>query len=87
MKKTNIVIPMAGLGKRFSDCGYELPKPFLPLGDKTMIQTVVENLAREEFYYTFVVNRKQLDVTELANKLNQVMTEHDYQIVEIDYTP
>ena len=25
----NIVIPMAGLGSRFADAGYENPKPFI----------------------------------------------------------
>ncbi len=31
-----IVIPMAGLSKRFMDAGYERPKYMLPLGDKTV---------------------------------------------------
>lgn len=40
----NIVIPMAGRGSRFAKVGYTLPKPFIPLGGKPMIQWVIENL-------------------------------------------
>jgi HAD superfamily hydrolase (TIGR01509 family) len=42
--RLNIVIPMAGLGSRFSDAGYKLPKPLININDKPMIQLVVENL-------------------------------------------
>lgn len=31
-----VLLPMAGLGKRFSDRGYELPKPLLPVSGKPM---------------------------------------------------
>lgn len=41
----NIVIPCAGLGSRFVNAGYSVPKPFLPIKGKTMIEHVVENVA------------------------------------------
>ena len=93
MSKINIVIPMAGLGKRFSDCGYTLPKPFLPLGNKTMIEQVILNLnqcnqfSRHQFFFTFIVNNLQLNVTEFESKLHKIFNKSDYQIVEIDYVP
>jgi hypothetical protein len=37
-----IVIPMAGLSKRFADAGYRLPKYLLPLGEKTVFDHSVE---------------------------------------------
>jgi dTDP-glucose pyrophosphorylase len=40
----NVIIPMAGAGKRFSDVGYTIPKPFIPVNGKPMVQSVVENL-------------------------------------------
>lgn len=40
----NIVLPMAGLGSRFSKAGYKIPKPFINVCGKPMIQVVVENL-------------------------------------------
>jgi hypothetical protein len=38
-----IVIPMAGLSKRFSDAGYDRPKYMLPLGRRTVFDHAVES--------------------------------------------
>ena len=46
----NVIIPMAGAGKRFSDVGYTIPKPFIPVFKKPMVQSVVENLNIECIY-------------------------------------
>lgn len=40
----NIVIPMAGLGSRFSKVGYAKPKPFIDVAGKPMIERVLDNL-------------------------------------------
>lgn len=40
----NIVIPMSGKGSRFRDAGYTVPKPFIPILGKPMIELVVNNL-------------------------------------------
>ncbi len=44
-KKTlHVVVPMAGLGSRFSKVGYTVPKPFIPVFGKPMIQWVIDNM-------------------------------------------
>lgn len=40
----NIIIPMAGLGSRFKDEGFELPKPLIEVNDKTLIEHSVNTL-------------------------------------------
>ena len=40
----NVIIPMAGKGKRFVDAGYSFPKPLIDVNGKPMIQVIVENL-------------------------------------------
>src|SRR5438270_4485978 len=40
----NIVIPMAGEGKRFAAAGYDCPKPFLPFMGRAMIESVIDNV-------------------------------------------
>ena len=44
MLELNLIIPAAGNGQRFVDCGYKEPKPFLPLNGKKMIECVIENI-------------------------------------------
>jgi NDP-sugar pyrophosphorylase family protein len=40
----NIVIPMAGRGKRFADVGFQLPKPLIPVLGKPMYAWAVDGL-------------------------------------------
>jgi dTDP-glucose pyrophosphorylase len=42
--KINIVMPMAGLGSRFRDAGYTLPKPLIPVRGKPMYAWATDSL-------------------------------------------
>ena len=53
----NVIIPMAGDGKRFSDVGYTIPKPFIPVFKKPMVQAVVENL-NIDGKFIFIIQKK-----------------------------
>jgi NDP-sugar pyrophosphorylase family protein len=46
-----IVIPMAGKGKRFVEQGYSKPKPLIDVNGKPMIQLVLENLDIDAKYH------------------------------------
>ncbi len=39
-----LVVPMAGLGRRFSDAGYTLPKPLIPVAGLPMVVRAVHDL-------------------------------------------
>jgi len=39
----NLVIPMAGVGSRFRNAGYNTYKPFIKIDNRSMVQRVVEN--------------------------------------------
>lgn len=51
IQKVNIVVPMAGRGSRFSEKGYTVPKPFIPVFGKPMIQWVIENIIPSKELY------------------------------------
>ncbi len=55
-KDLNVLLPMAGLGSRFTNEGYKLPKPLIDVGGKPMIQRVVENL-NIDANYIFLVQK------------------------------
>lgn len=40
----HIVIPMAGEGSRFKKAGYTIPKPFIPVKGRPMIEWVIHNM-------------------------------------------
>lgn len=52
----NILIPMAGEGSRFKLAGYEKPKPLIDINNKSMIQTVIENLNYTANYIFIIKN-------------------------------
>lgn len=56
----NVVIPMAGLGSRFSSNGYDLPKPFIDVNGKPMIIRVLENLNVKNANYILIARREHL---------------------------
>ena len=51
----NIVIPMAGAGSRFQVAGYDLPKPFIDVNGKMMIERVLDGLQLPAAQYTLVI--------------------------------
>lgn len=50
-----IVIPMAGAGRRFTDDGYEMPKPFIDVNGKMMIERVLDGLHYEHARYIVII--------------------------------
>lgn len=61
-KFMNIVIPMAGLGSRFQAKGFKTPKPFIKVGDKRMIEWVVDNIRPSTPHrFIFIANKAHLD--------------------------
>ncbi len=57
----NIVIPMAGLGSRFAEAGYEKPKPFIDVNGLPMIARVMENLHYPQANYILIGRKEHLE--------------------------
>lgn len=80
----NIVVPMAGKGSRFSQAGYTLPKPLLPVFGRPMIEVVIENLRPTRPHrFIFICQREHLDAYNLESVL--MKSGPNTKIVPIDY--
>ena len=79
MKEIQIVIPMAGLGSRFSNVGYDLPKPFINVFNQPMIKLIVNNL--KSFNYNtkffFIVLKEHVHLFDSIKSIN-------YKIIEVE---
>lgn len=73
-KSIQLVIPMAGLGKRFVDAGYKTLKPLIPIHGIPMIKVVVDNLITEQIGHIFLI--AQLETIESVN-LKEVFSHLD----------
>lgn len=68
----NIVIPMAGLGSRFSKAGYLDPKPLIPVLGVPMIKLVIENLRPNTPHrFIFICQREHVKAYDLEARLMQ----------------
>lgn len=54
----NIIIPMAGEGRRFKEAGYKEDKPFINIDGKAMIRRVVDNLPIKEGDRLIIICRR-----------------------------
>lgn len=64
----NVLVPMAGAGKRFQDAGYIFPKPLIEINNKPMIQYVINNL-NIKANYIFIVQKEHVSSFGLNNIL------------------
>ncbi len=79
----NIVIPLAGLGKRFQEKGYSFPKPLIEIKGKPMVQWVAQNLCpRIDHRFIFICRREHYNKYNLGGLLNLIAP--DSPIVVVD---
>jgi len=76
-----IIIPMSGMGRRFTDAGYTQPKPLINVDGKPIIEHVV-NLFPGETNFTFICNSIHLRETDMANVLKDIAPQGE--IISID---
>ena len=67
----HIIIPMSGIGKRFIDAGYVVPKPLIIVENKPIIQHIVE-LFPGESKFTFICNDDHLKNTNMREILEKI---------------
>ena len=57
----NVVIPMAGRGKRFLDKGIATPKPLIEIAKEPFISHVIDNVSFENANYYFLIRKDHLE--------------------------
>lgn len=82
LMKFNILIPVAGIGSRFSIDGYKDIKPMIRIGGKTMIERAITSLGIEG-QYIFVINTKNKQSDALIKELESIVD--NPIIIRIDY--
>ena len=57
MQKINVIIPMAGEGRRFKEAGFKKPKPLIKVFNKTLIEIAIETLGIKNANLYFVARK------------------------------
>lgn len=77
-----ILILMAGKGQRFIDAGYKIPKPFIRVAGRLIIEHIVKNFSNDDFF-VFGCNEEQLSKFNAFEILNSIVPQHS--IVSMPY--
>jgi len=80
----NVLVPMAGEGKRMKQAGWEMPKPMIPIDGRSMIQTVLENISIEGTY-TFVINKEHADKYHIDKHLEKLSPDSRILVYEDNF--
>jgi HAD superfamily hydrolase (TIGR01509 family) len=67
----NIIIPLCGIGKRFEEAGYELPKPLIEVMGKTMIEQVLDHLDVSAEDRIFIVYHHSLEEYQFSMRIRE----------------
>ena len=78
----NVVIPMAGAGSRFQKAGYTLPKPFIDVKGKMMIERVLDGIRYPNAHYTLII-RKEFERTN-KEMLDKISREYNIAFISVE---
>lgn len=80
---TNVVIPMAGAGSRFTDAGYDVPKPLIDVNGMPMVQKAIwgSGIGGRVIYVVQAEHNAQYNLSELLPTFTPNL---DVIIVEVD---
>lgn len=68
----NIIIPLGGLGSRFSKIGYKDPKPLIKIYNKYLLEMVIDNLyikENDKIFILYNINLEKYNFVEIITNL------------------
>lgn len=83
MPKTQILMPMGGLGSRFAQQGFTTPKPLILVDGKPMFKRSLDSFAAlEDKKYLFVIRQDHEDRYNLSSQIIQEIPDADITILQ-----
>jgi len=73
---------MAGMGSRFANAGYVLPKPFIDVAGKPMIVRVMENLSQPNAKYVLLARKEHIETNQ--DLIREIQSKFNATFVPID---
>jgi capsule biosynthesis phosphatase len=81
----NIIIPIGGIGQRFQDEGYLMPKPLISVLGKTMIYRVIDNLNLNDEDTIYIVYNNQLKEFNFENLVKFYFPKKNIKFISLDH--
>ena len=84
MKKCNVLIPMAGLGSRFSDAGYIMPKQLIMVDGTQMLDWSLKSINKDNCNLIFAIRQEHISNFSI-DKILKSRYGDDIKIVVVDH--
>jgi NDP-sugar pyrophosphorylase family protein len=81
----NIIIPIGGVGQRFKDEGYDMPKPLINVLGKPMIYKVIDNLKIEDTDKIHIVYHNHLKEFNFETLIKFWFPKKNISFISLDY--
>lgn len=83
MRKLQILLPLAGAGSRFTNGGFTIPKPLIPVDGKPMVLKSISSLdsIKIEKRYIFIIRQEHTKKDRLDKLILQELPEADIIII------
>ena len=76
-----VLIPIGGIGQRFKDSGYELPKALVEVDGKRILSHLLDNLAVDKVEYVMIPYNKEYKQYHFEDTLAQ-----EYPHIRLSFT-
>ncbi len=84
MSKYNLLIPMAGMGQRFLDAGYNVPKQFIYCKEKQLLDISLDCIDKADCKLIFIVRDDQISNYRVDKLLREKYSDYNIEIVVTD---
>lgn len=81
----NIIIPIGGIGQRFQNEGYLMPKPLISVLGKTMIYRVIDNLNLNKEDTIYIVYNSQLKEFNFENLVKFYFPKKNIKFISLNH--
>jgi len=81
----NVVIPIGGIGQRFKDEGYLMPKPLINVLGKPMIYRVIDNLNLSEDDNVYIIYNNQLKEYNFKDLIRFYFPKKNIYFISLDF--
>jgi NDP-sugar pyrophosphorylase family protein len=78
--KGSVIVPMAGLGKRFEEAGYERTKPLIEVSGRSMVTRSIKSLP-PAYLYSFVMRQDMVGLEEIKLELIENFHKSKFRVI------
>jgi NDP-sugar pyrophosphorylase family protein len=83
-QRINVLVPMAGEGSRFKQAGIDIPKPFISVKGKPMINYALDNVKCADYIMNFILICRREHIENYPEHAEKLIERYDPEVLLVD---